>query len=158
MPRIQADDHVVQATGNPAGPFRHEHRLEGPRPVPRHGKAHRPGPGLHGFPYRAVPGIAAVISRPVVPGIAEMSRELFFEGTLENGFNQVAEHGSLAGQPQAAAGVFRPLQEGIEHLVAEKFPHRHRTGEILPALTGYAPVARSSRITRKRTRYLRCSP
>jgi hypothetical protein len=149
---------VVQAAGNPAGPFRNEYRLESPGPVPRHGKAHRADSRLHGFPGRAVPVITAVISRPVVPGIAEMSRELFFKGTLENGFDQVAEHGALTSQPQPAIGIFRPLQESIEHLVAEQFPYRHRAGSILASLTGYAAVARGSRITRKRASHLRCSP
>jgi hypothetical protein len=34
--RVQADDHVVQAAGDPPGPLGHQHRLEAARPVPRH--------------------------------------------------------------------------------------------------------------------------
>jgi NAD(P)-dependent dehydrogenase (short-subunit alcohol dehydrogenase family) len=45
-----------------------------------------------------------------------------------------------------------------EQQVAEQFPHRHRTGGILPVLTGYAAVARIFRITRKHARHSCRSP
>ncbi len=41
MPRVQRDDHVVQAAGDPPGPLGHQHRLEAARPVPRHLQPHR---------------------------------------------------------------------------------------------------------------------
>ena len=57
--RVQADDHVVQAAGDPPGPLGDQQRLERPGPVPRHRQPHRPDPGLHRLGDRPVAGVPA---------------------------------------------------------------------------------------------------
>ena len=69
-----------------------------------------------------------------------MGRQLSFQGTLKNGFNQVTEHGARTGQPQPPIGVFRPLQKSIQHLIPEQVTYRNMLRGISPAMMSYAPL------------------
>ena len=64
--RVQADDHVVQAAGDPPRALGHQQRLERPGPVPRHRQRHRPDPGLHGLGDGAVAVVPRPAPRPAV--------------------------------------------------------------------------------------------
>ena len=100
--RIQRDDHVVQAAGDPPGPLGHQHRLEAAGPVPRHRQAHRADPGLHRLGDRAIAvvPVAAAAAGPVAVLIAQMRGQLGLQRPLQHRLDQLAEHRPRASQPQ----------------------------------------------------------
>ena len=85
--------------------------------------------------------------------ITQVRGNLSFQRPLENGLDQVAEHGASAGQPQPPIGVLRPLQKGIQHLIPEQLPHRNLPRGIFPAMMSHAPRARDNRLARNRPRH-----
>ncbi|AQZ63036.1 hypothetical protein BKM31_17610 [[Actinomadura] parvosata subsp. kistnae] len=103
--RVQADDHVVQAAGDAAGPLGHQHRLEGTGPVPGHGQPDRPDPGLHGLADPAVAGVARAVAGHLVLAIAQMRRQLGLQRAFQHRLDQLAEHRAFTGQPQPAGAV-----------------------------------------------------
>jgi hypothetical protein len=49
-----------------------------------------------------------------------MRRELALQGPLQDGLDQLAEQGALAGQPQPARLVAGPLQQGVQQPVVHQ--------------------------------------
>ena len=122
--RVKADDHVVQAAGNPAGPFGHQPRLEVSRPVAGHLDALLPDPGLHLLADRAIPRIAGIMAGRVMPGIAQVPGQLSLQRPLQHRLDQLTQHGPLTGQPQPPGLVPRPLQQRIQQPVIDQLPQR----------------------------------
>jgi hypothetical protein len=85
--------------------------------------------------------------------VTQVRGKLAFQGTLENSLDQIPEHGPLAGKPQPAVSVSRPLQKSVQQLVAEQVPHPCPARQILAALIRYVPVDRSSRLSPNRARH-----
>ena len=141
--RVQADDHVVQAAGDPPGPLGHQQRLERAGPVPRHGQRHRPDPGLHRLGDGAVAVVTvAAAAGPVVPLIAQVRGQLGLQRPLQHRPHQLAEHRALAGQPQPAGLVPRPFQQRVQQPVIHQLPQRHPR-RVLPG-PGRAARTRAS--------------
>jgi hypothetical protein len=169
--RVQADDHVVEAAGDPPGPLGHQQRLEGPRTVAGHLQAHRPDPGLHFLADRAVAGVAGVMPRRVMPLIAQAGGQPGAQRPFQDRLHQLPEHGPLTGQSQPPGLVPRPFQQRINQPVidqlAQRSHHPVRSGGIFPAVRSSLPQTRpgfrcagqpcrSWRMVRNR--HVRCSP
>ena len=137
--RIQRDDHVVQAAGDPPRALRDQQRLEGPGPVPRHLQRDRPDPGLDGLGDAPVPGVPRPVPGRIVPPVTQVRGQLGLQRPLQHRPHQLAEHRALAGQPQPPGRVLRALQQRVEQPVIHQLPQRHPAG-ILAAGTGTCPV------------------
>ena len=122
--RVETDDHVVQAAGDPPGPFGHQHRLEHSRPVPGHLDRHRPDPGLYLLADRAIPRIAGIMAGRVMPGIAQVRGQLSLQRPLQHRLDELAQHAALTGQPQAPGLVPGPLQQRIQQPVIDQLTQR----------------------------------
>ena len=152
--RVQADDHVIQAAGDPPGPLGHQQRLEAAGPVPRHRQAHRAHPGLHrlGDGAVAVVPVAAAAAGPVVPLIAQVRGQLRLQRPLQHRPDQLAEHRPLPGQPHrpprpSTGPAARPAAGHPSAAAAAPVPPARqrppRPGQspwITPPLTGGVPA------------------
>ena len=124
--RIKADDHVVQAAGNPPGPLGHQPRLEVPRPVPGHLDWHRPDPGLHLLADRAIPRIPGIMAGRVMPRIAQVPGQLRLQRPLQHRLDQLTQHGPLTCQPQPPGLVPGALQQRIQQPVIDQLTQRRQ--------------------------------
>ena len=151
--RVEADDHVVQAAGDPPRALGDQHRLEGAGPVPRHGQRHRPDPGLHRLGDGAVAGVPRVMPGRVVPAVTQVRGQLGLQRPLQHRPHQLAEHRPLAGQPQPPGRVLRPFQQRVQQPVIHQLPQRHPAG---PGRAGACPV--TTRIIPGHPRHLAAIP
>jgi hypothetical protein len=141
--RVQGDDHVVQAAGDPLGPLGHQPRLEHARPVPGHLDTHRPDPGLHLLADRAIARIAGIMTGRVMPGIAQVRGQLRLQRPLQHRLDQLTQHAALAGQPQPPSLVPGPLQQRVQQPVVDQLAQRSKLppsrGGIFPAVMSSLP-------------------
>jgi hypothetical protein len=139
--RVKADDHVVQAAGDPPGPLGHQQRLKHSCPVPGHLDRHRPDPGLHLLADRAIARIAGIMAGRVMPGIAQVRGQLSLQRPLQHRLDQLAQHAALTGQPQPPGLVPGTLQQRIQQPVIDQLTQR---SQPLPGRGGFFPAVRSS--------------
>jgi hypothetical protein len=123
--RVQADDHVIQAAGDPPGPLGHQHRLEAAGPVAGHRDADRPDTGLHGLGDGPVPGVPRVMPGPLMRLVPRVRGHLGLQRPLQHRPHQLPGHRPLAGQPQLPGLVLRPGQQLVQRPVADQLPDRH---------------------------------
>lgn len=132
--RGERQDHLVDA-GQPALTLLDDLRCERSLAVPRHidldradVRDNRPGPP-------AVPRVAAVLARGIVPVIAEVVRHLAFEGGLQEPLRQLLEQPAIAGQLQALG--LSPGHELIQEPVIHARRHGLRLGRCRYVLAGH---------------------
>jgi hypothetical protein len=75
----------------------------------------------------------------VVPAVAQVRGQLGLQRPFQHRPHQLAEHRSLAGQPQPPGRVLRPVQQRVQQPVIHQLPQRHPR-RVLAAGTGASPV------------------
>ena len=77
----------------------------------------------------------------VIPGITQVRGQLGVQRPFQHCLDELAQHAALAGQPQPAGLVLRPLQQRVQEPVIDQLPQR---SQRQPSRGGIFPVVMSS--------------